>query len=168
MYKKLILLLFGAAFCFTSASAQTNSTWQLLKSPKGKFSVNMPCKPEVETQPKDANGPEITFHSCNGTHGNFVVTYADFDLLEGTKETLDAYVEGVVGDSTVVSERAILLGKIPGRELVVSVHKDGLTLIYKWRIYLSGKRIYAITVASPKPVPGEADTSKFMSSFAIQ
>ena len=168
MYNKSILLLVAAAFCVTFASAQTKSPWEVFRSAKGKFSVSMPCKPEIESQPKDAEGPELTFHSCNNTSGSFVVTYADFDVVLGKKAMLDAYVDGTVAGATLVSQKSIWLGRIPGRELVLSSTKDDVTTISKWRIYLSGKRIYSVTVATDAPVPAEADISKFMSSFAIR
>jgi hypothetical protein len=169
MLKKLVLLLTVGVLCYTTINAQAKQ-WQLVKSAEGKFTVNMPCKPVIETQPADNNAEVAAqvYHSCSNETGRFVVTYSDFDMVLDSKSMLDAYSEGTVSGGTLISKKPLLLGRIPGRELVLSSCDENAAIVYKWHIYHVGKRIYAITAGSQKPVDGAADITKFLSSFAIQ
>jgi hypothetical protein len=169
MLSKLILLLLGCVFCFTGANAQAKqSSWQLVKSAEGKFTVSMPCKPVIETQPADGDVAAQVYHSCSNEAGRFVVTYSDFGTVLDSKSMLDAYSEGTLSGGTLISKKPLLLGRIPGRELVLSSCDENAAIVYKWHIYHVGKRIYAITAGSQNPVDAAADITKFLSSFAIQ
>jgi hypothetical protein len=131
----------------------------------------MPCKPEIEIQPAEAekNIPKGTLYSCNSGTINYLITYSDFEIVLDSKSMLDAYAEGAVDGSTVISKRPLLLGRIPGRELVLTscIEGGGPPMVYKWHIYHVGKRIYAVTSASQDPISDAANVSRFMTSFAI-
>ena len=170
MLRETILLLAAVVFCFTAVCAQDPQTWQPYKSVEGRFSVSMPCKPEVQKQAAEDGedgAPASVYHNCFGPNGSYIVTYSDFDVLLDSKAMLDAYTEGTRSNGTLISEKPILLGRIPGREMVLATCDDGTSIIYKWHIYLSGKRMFAITAASGDPVGNAADVNKFLASFAI-
>lgn len=167
MLRELILLLAVGVFCLTAASAQAPQTWQPYRSAEGRFSVSMPCKPEVETQNNAEDGTTSIYHNCYGPNGSYIVTYSDFREALDSKTMLEAFAEGTRSNSTLVSEKPVLLGRLPGREMVLASCDEGTAIIYKWRIYVSGKRIYAITAASGDPVGNTADANKFFASFAI-
>ncbi len=169
MLREISLLLFAAAFFCSGVSAQT-AAWQKFKSDEGKFSVTMPCKAEVDVEkpdPEDEDAVDQTFYSCSLESGYFMVTYTDFKEVIDDKGMLDAYRDGIAEDSTIVLEKSITLGSVPGRELVLSKTIDEIEQIFKWRFYFRGHRIYAMTVGTEKPSAGSPDIMKFLNSFKI-
>ncbi len=157
------------AICCVGVDAQT-AAWQKLTSVEGKFSVMMPCKAEVDVDkpdPEDEDAADQTFYSCSLESGYFMVTYTDFKEVIDDKGMLDAYRDGIAEESTIISEKPITLGSAPGRELVLSKTTDEIKQLFKWRFYLKGKRIYALTVGTENPRLGSPDINKFLTSFKI-
>lgn len=169
MLRNLILVLFVSVLLCSGADAQT-AKWQKFSSDEGKFSVMMPCKAEVDVEkpdPEDEDAVEQTFYSCSLESGYFMVTYTDFKEVIDDKGMLDAYRDGIAEGATIVSEKSITLGSTPGRELVLSKTTDEIEQVFKWRFYLRGHRIYALTVGTEKPRAGSPDMTKFLNSFKI-
>ena len=167
-----MFLMLIAASAFISASAQSHDTWHKFKSDAGRFSVDIPCVPKIETE--DIKGIDGTsqqvYHGCNGDGGYFIVSYVDLDISAGSKSVLDKYLDGIIkgAEATLVSDTPISLQSYPGRTVITSGRVGEADVLYNWRIYLVGKRVYGVGVATLKEKGGSPDINKFLSSFAIE
>ncbi len=169
MLRKLTLLLMAGVFCFVSANAQAK--WQVVKSADGKFTASMPCKPEIEIQAADPEKktPKGTSYGCTLGATYYQITYTDFEALPPERSLLDVFVEGVTNDTAVISRKPLLLGSIKGQDVVFADCDEEAksSMIFKWRVYQKGTRIYAVTSTGPDPIPDAAHVSRFLTSFVI-
>jgi hypothetical protein len=174
MMKHLVLLLLAAAFLATGASAQTSAAaaaWTKHDSAKGKFSVMTPCafEPGTETAPEPDSDP---YHSCSASGGYFVVSYADLPAApESAKQSLlDAMRDGLVKGlkAQLLSEKKIVVGANPAREIVTLSKIDNADYVYKWRVFVNGVRAYSVGVGTLKANAASPNVDKFLTSFAAK
>ncbi|MEO7539214.1 MAG: hypothetical protein ABIV21_04260 [Pyrinomonadaceae bacterium] len=164
-----LLFIIAATYCVT-ANAQIADSWRAFRSDKGKFSVKVPCKMDLEVKkadPKDPNDIDQIYHSCDAAAGYFAVIYVDFKIVLDDKSMLDTYSGGLTEGSTLVSQKDIKLGRLPGRELVLTKNQNGVDLKFRWRVYLKGKRLYALTVGTEASAAASPDVTKFLTSFTV-
>ena len=69
---------------------------------------------------------------------------------------------------TLVNEKPITLTGNPGREFVTSQVINAAEMIFKWRIYLVGRRVYGTGVGTSKPNAAAPEVNKFLTSFTLQ
>ena len=140
-------------------------------STDGRFTVNFPQgQVEQKTDPLPYNdGTTGTMYefSVELANGNiaYMVLYNDYapnQANDDAQTVLARTRDGAVGGKTLLSDMAISLNGVPGREFTC---KDD-TWNYTVRQFLNGKRLYQLIVVSKPDVPA-TQTSDFLSSFRI-
>ena len=168
-----VVVLAGAV----SAGAQQ---MQPYTSTEGRFTVNFPqaevkqesqainlggCTPTPQ-QPCDTSTLHQFWVELANNNVSYMVMYNDYpaNYADGDPQTTLAQTrDGAVGSKTLLSDTAISLNGVPGREFTA---KDD-TYNYTVRQYLQGKRLYQLIVVSGAATPA-TQTSDFMTSFKIQ
>lgn len=140
-------------------------------STDGRFSINFP-QGDIKTDTDTINFKDGTKGSINEIYietdsGNvsYMVMYNDYRADQATADpqvVLAQTRDGAVGSKTLLSDMAISLNGVPGREFTA---KDD-TWNYTVRQFLSGKRLYQMIVVS-KPDHPAAQISDFLNSFKI-
>jgi len=102
------------------------------------------------------NGPEFVIYTV--TYDDYPPDSANDAPQVALAESRDAWVKGM----TLVSDKAIDLNGIPGREWTASNDHANLTA----RQFLKGFRLYSVAVASSKGTTATL-TSQFLNSFKI-
>jgi len=69
--------------------------------------------------------------------------------------------------SELVSEKKMRLYGYPGREFFVKKSEKGSDDFYQWRIFLVGRRVYQLAVATERKDSGSPDIAKFFTSFNL-
>jgi len=140
-------------------------------STDGRFTVNFPqaeVKQESETINLKGGGSSTLYEffvELAENNVSYMVMYNDYpgDYANGDPQTVLATTrDGAVGTKTLLSDIAISLNGVPGREFTA---KDD-TWNYTVRQYLQGKRLYQLIVVSNSSHPA-TQTSEFLSSFKI-
>jgi len=67
----------------------------------------------------------------------------------------------------VVAEKEMRLYGYPGREFFVKKADQGADDLYQWRIFLFGKRVNQIVMATERKDSGSPDIAKFFTSFNL-
>jgi hypothetical protein len=145
---------------------------QLYTSDDGRFSVQFPAgEVKHDTQPIPLQGSdsstlyEFWVESADG-NVSYMVMYNDYPANyanDGADAVLARTRNGAVKGKTLLSDMAINLNGVPGREFTA---KDD-TWNFTVRQFLKGKRLYQLIVVS-KPDNPATQTSEFMNSFKIQ
>ena len=159
------LLLFSAVLCVQVSPAQTPSStptveqiWEEYSLTDGQFIVSMPAKPASQAIPLDSKAGSLVAHilALDTAHESYVVTYVEFParldeqskskvILDGTRDKELVKVGG-----RLVKESDVSINSYPGRELTIEV-ADGFWVD---RIYLVGKRLYAVSAFTSKAASG--------------
>ena len=169
-----MLLLLAAVILSINTSAQTAATaaaWTKHDSAKGRFSVLTPCAfdPGTETAPEPNSD---AYHSCSAAGGYFVISYADLPPVPEAKKQsiLDAMRDGLVKGlkAQLLSEKKIVVGTNPARELVTVSKIDNADYIYKWRVFVNGVRAYSVGVGTLKANAASPNVDKFLTSFTAK
>jgi hypothetical protein len=147
------------------------SAWTTHNSADGGYSILMPAKPQISSQP----GKLFTVYiaSCEQPDATFTVTYFD--------PPARALAPGLV-EITMKRDRDMSMQDIEGSlrsEKKVTISKDGrdwpglasvmvnAAEIYTSRLYAVAGRMYSLQVKRPKSKDNEADVTKFFESFKI-
>ena len=164
----------AAVLFVTGVPSATGQQMQPYTSTDGRFTVQFPAG-QIKQDTRDValqgtdkvtvhefwvevdNGPAFVIY--NVTYGDFPANYtnsAPQDFLASTRDS-------VLAGKTLVSDKAIDLNGIPGREFTVS---DDQQNNYTMRQFLQGSRLYTAEVISPK---GTAPTqaSQFLNSLVL-
>jgi hypothetical protein len=179
MIRKTALLFAVTTVLTLTTAARTpqpqKQTWTTYTSAKAKFSVLTPCEFVVtsESMKLSAGDLEQIFHGCRGIAGYYTVAFSEFPTMppaNGSKAMLDNFRNGIVEGtkSKLLSEKQITLGTNPGREFTVVQGSGAQELLFKWRAYLVGKRVYGLGVGSSRSNAASPDVDKFLTSFKPQ
>ena len=175
MLKRFLVLLAAAAALSTAAFAQAESAWTKYTSPTAKFSILVPCTFKVTTGTVKAPGGDIeqTYHQCLGAPRYYIVSAAQFATAPAAADrqaVMEGFRSGVVESmkGMVVSEKPFTAAGNSGIEFVMSQTKDGMELIYKWRVHLAEKMLYGTGVATAKSNLPAPEVDKFLTSFSLQ
>ena len=147
--------------------------WENFNSPEGRFNILMPTKPKLEVKEVDSRVGKLTLYaySASNNTGYFIVSYADYPAEPNEKETmLDAVRTGVLNGLSVAmsgTEKKIAIFGYPGREFSASKTVQDTEVIFTWRIYLVGRRLYQLAVVTPKADANSPDIAKFLTSFEL-
>ena len=171
MLRRTIFLLLIGTLAFVTVAAQKKPAWKKFRSVAGRFSINVPCQPEIKTEDVD-NGHGTSkqiYQTCGNDDGYYLVSYIDLDVAKGDA-SLNEYRDGIVkgANGSVVSETSISKGSAPGRDLVVIGRSAAGVLNYNLHLYLVGKRLYCIGTVTPTDKYDLALINKFLSSFALE
>lgn len=141
-------------------------------SSDGRFFVQFPgVEVKHDTQPISLQGTdtstlyEFWTESADG-NVSYMVMYNDYPAQyanDGSDAVLARTRDGATKGKTLLSDMAISLNGVPGREFTA---KDD-TWNFTVRQFLSGKRLYQLIIVS-KPSAPATQTSDFLNSFKIQ
>ncbi|MFZ0340398.1 MAG: hypothetical protein WAL45_20405 [Terracidiphilus sp.] len=140
-------------------------------STDGRFTVNFPqgeVKQSTDSIPyKDGTTGTMYEFTIELAGGNiaYMVMYNDYSAAQATGDpqaVLTNTRDGAIGTKTLLSDTAISLNGVPGREFTA---KDD-NWNYAVRQYLAGKRLYQLIVVSNNANPA-TQISDFMTSFKI-
>ena len=156
------------------ASAAGQQT-QTIASIVGRFTVDFPAgeigesRDEIPLQGADKETVHqmgVELHNGPASVVEYVVIYEDFppSYTKGAPQDFlvarrDTFAKG----KTLLSDKAINLNGIPGREWTASNDHANLTT----RQFLQGSRLYTVSVASSKGTTA-TQASQFLNSFQIQ
>ncbi len=140
-------------------------------STDGRFTVNFPQgSVSQSTDPitfKDGTSGTMNEFSVEENGGNvaYMVMYNDYraDQANGDPQTVLANTrDGAVSGKTLLSDMAISLNGVPGREFTAKDDKWNYTV----RQFISGKRLYQLIIVSNPDNPA-TQISDFLNSFKI-
>ena len=163
--------------CFAAVLFVCSAVWavgqqlQPYTSSEGRFTVQFPTG-EVghDTQPVALQGSdsstlyEFWVESADG-NVSYMVMYNDYPsnyANDGADAVLARTRDGAVKGKTLLSDIAINLNGVPGREFTAKDDNWNYTV----RQFLQGKRLYQLIIVS-KPDHPATQTSDFLSSFKI-
>lgn len=170
----MILLLNGAGLAF-----QERVEWPTLSIAEGRFSVLMPTKPETGVRDVDTTVGKLalyTFASSN-TIGYFLLSYADYPNEASTATQQEAVLDGVRGgvlkglDAELISETRVTLRGHPGREFRAKKLSEGSEVVYSWKLFLVGRRLYQMGGSyhqGQRAVGGHSEVLHVVSAFKLE
>jgi uncharacterized protein (TIGR03067 family) len=147
--------------------AEEKVTWQKATLKGMKAEVQFPGKPTT------MEGGTMLFLLGKAFYVAAASATSDIDLTDKdeVKKSLDKARDLFTRDlkgkdlkGKVVSEKDIKLGKYPGRAFDIKVAGE----IVRARIYLTGTRMYQVTVTGSKELVDGADAKKFLDSLKIE
>jgi hypothetical protein len=167
----IIVLVSSVAVAF-----QTDQAWPTFDSPEGRFSVVLPTKPTVEVKDIDSAVGKLTMYAYSSSNNvaYFMVSFGDYpkDPTDAAqKETvLDGVRSGVVKglEGTLLSETKITIDGHPGRAFKAKRIVEGSEMVFNWKIYLVGRRLYQMAVATTTPNAESPDVGRFLASFKLK
>lgn len=172
--KKLRLLLILCMFTSASTVAQTDADWRQVRSAAGRFSIDFPCNPEIETKTVRSGAGSVVQNNykCAGANGFFLVTYSDYPNLGATdKARLDITRDSIVqaASGRLMSESSVrLAARHPGREFDFTAVNPAGAFFFRTRAFLvRPRRIYTLMVGSSRERWSDSDATKFLLSFAL-
>lgn len=169
--QKLYTRMAVAIVMFTAVVAAGGQQMQPYTSTDGRFTVNFPQGAvKQDTQQVALSGSdsstlyEFWVESADG-NVSYMVMYNDYPANyanDGADAILARTRDGAIKGKTLLSDIAINLNGVPGREFTA---KDD-TWNFTVRQFIQGKRLYQLIVVS-KPADPATQTSDFMNSFRI-
>jgi hypothetical protein len=154
----------------------TNSnTWQDYTSEAGKFSVQMPNKPEERAEERKTEIATVKMNMAVSEFKDsaYFASYADFpekfpddEIQPRLEEAMKGIVGGLKGKVTTSKESK--LGKASCRDFEASGKIQAIEALFKGRICLSdNRRFYQMFVLAPATKFSNADVDRFLGSFKI-
>jgi hypothetical protein len=166
------LLLAGLVLVAGPLAAHDDKKYE---SRAGKYAVEFPGKPMVETKKTDEG--ELNIASVAEKGGGFMVIYTDLpaDKLKDTKpkDLLASGEKGLVDGfkAKINSSKDIEFGKdkYPARQLTATafIPDEAVTINLRLTIILANNRLYQVFVFGPKELPTSPEANKFFDSFEI-
>jgi hypothetical protein len=149
--------------------------WEKFSSPEGRFRVQMPVAPKASSREVDTPAGKLMLYvyDLSNDLGYFTATYADYPIaprdFAHAEEVLDSVRDGVLSGvkGQLTSEKKITVRTHPGREFTASSKVQDVDLVFTWRIYLVGRRLYQLAVATNSKNAGHPDIAKFLTSFDL-
>jgi hypothetical protein len=172
MTKKILASLSLIMLVALSAPAQTPAGWVKFSPPGSPhFSVLLPTEPREKTETKKSRNGPFTAHmfaSIGPLSEVYAVVWTDYHLKfdmnvqDELEVNRDAFVKSL--DAKLLSTTPIKLGEHPGIEFKAEM--PGKADIVA-RIYVVGRRPYALTILSPVGRDSSAGRERFFSSFRL-
>ncbi|HEV2884961.1 MAG TPA: hypothetical protein VGW36_08890 [Pyrinomonadaceae bacterium] len=171
----------------TIASAfQAGAPWKTFNSAEGRFSVLMPSDPKVEVKDVDSAVGKLTLYtySSSSSAGYLMASYGDYPRepsgTAATEKVLDDVTSGVLkslGGEKVSENKIKLKGptyaggtlvEYPGREFTANKTLESGEVVFSWKIYLVGRRLYQLAMVTSKAQAGDPEVQKFLGSFEVK
>ncbi len=156
-------------------TASTNS-WQDYKSSAGKFSVQVPSKPQEQSQEQKTNVGTIKLHMviAEASDSGYFVGYADFpnkianpaDIQKGLGDSVKGSVANLKG--VIKSEKEYMLGDVPCRDFEASGKVKATDVSMRGRFCLAGNRLYQVFALGAADKIAATDVDRFIKSFKIE
>lgn len=170
------LLVLGAVVG-ASPVATAQAKWESVTSKEGRFTVEMPKPPDTNRTRtrKGAGGVVKTLTvGCKTESGAYLVYRIDLPtaIVQGAEEyELDAVRDDLAREwnGTVLAEKKVKAGLRVGRDFTVRgtpAEETGVSTV-RVRMYLDGKTIYAVLVASAPNRELPEGAGRFLGSLAI-
>jgi hypothetical protein len=174
MVKKTCSVTLAILLCSGMVFAQQPVEWTKVNSLEGRFSVELPSKPEPGSREVDSAVGKLmlyTFAASNKT-GHFLISYADYPnepASAAQKGVLDGVTSGVIKglEAELITETTFSLRGYPGREFRAKRTVDGNEVIFSWKTLLAGRRLYQMGVVTAKADAESPDIQKFFTSFQL-
>ena len=149
--------------------------WQDYKSSAGKFSVQLPSKPQEQSQDQttDVGTIKLNMVIAESNDSGYFVGYADFpnkvsnpaDIQKGLADSVKGSVANLKGE--IKSEKEFLLGDVPCRDFEAGGKVQATDVSMKGRFCLAGNRLYQVFALGAKDKIAIADVDRFITSFKI-
>lgn len=169
---KRTLVLGGLLLMGSVAPSQTAAGWKTLLSRDGHFSIRMPAAAQETLVPSHEEGGTVRqyFYQARAPYGNDYVVSC-WDYTDAPRRHLDL---SDLDDAATVQRgelarpstpvKKLLLGRVPGREFRTA-RPDGKTDYF--RFYLTGRRLYSISVAANGRQNTPEESRAFLDSFRL-
>ena len=169
MLKSMLLGLVLALAATAGAAAQS---WSEYRSAEGRYRIEMPGTPELETEPVEMLDREVPMMQAivGREEATYLAAYMDFPAeVIGSlppAKVLENARDGAAEGFKLLSDKALTVAGSPGREYVIEQDK-GVVLVM--RIALVGPRLYQMVVVTIAPggTADRPDTRRFLDSFAL-
>ena len=152
------------------------NSWQDYKSSAGKFTVQVPSKPQEQSQEQKTNVGTIKLNMviAEASESGYFVGYADFpnkiantaDIQKGLGDSVKGSVANLKG--VIKSEKEYMLGDIPCRDFEASGKVQTTDVSMKGRFCLAGNRLYQVFALGAADKIAAADVDRFIKSFKIE
>jgi hypothetical protein len=155
----------------------TNSEgWQDYKSAAGKFSIQLPSKPQEQSQDQktDVGTIKLNMVIAEANDSGYFVGYADFpnkianpaDVQKGLSDSVKGSVGNLKGE--IKSEKESTLGDIPCRDFEATGKVKTTDVSMKGRFCLADNRLYQVFALGAKDKLATTDVDRFITSFKIE
>ena len=167
--------IFALLCCGWGLAFQQTAEWSKLDSVEGRFSASMPSKPEPGTLDVDTNFGKVSLYTFSSSSqvAQLVMSYADYprepsDVAQYEK-VLDGVRDGVLKGlkADLISETRVVLKNHPGRELRAKKMSGEVEIVFTWKMYLVGRRLYQLGAATTKADAEAPDLQRFFNSFQL-
>ena len=159
----------------TKVDDKNAAGWQDYKSSAGKFSVQLPSKPQEQSQDQttDVGTIKLNMVIAESNDSGYFVGYADFpnkvsnpaDIQKGLADSVKGSVANLKGE--IKSEKEFLLGDVPCRDFEAGGKVQSTDVSMKGRFCLAGNRLYQVFALGAKDKIAIADVDRFITSFKI-
>lgn len=160
----------------TKVDDKNAAGWQDYKSSAGKFSVQLPSKPQEQSQDQktDVGTIKLNMVIAESNDSGYFVGYADFpnkisnpaDIQKGLADSVKGSVANLKGE--IKSEKEFLLGDVPCRDFEAGGKVQSTDVSMKGRFCLAGNRLYQVFALGAKDKIAIADVDRFITSFKIE
>ena len=150
--------------------------WQEYKSAAGKFTIQVPSKPQEQSQDQttDVGTIKLNMVIAEASDSGYFVGYADFpskvadpaDIQKGLADSVKGSVSNLKGE--IKSEKEYLLGDVPCRDFEAGGKVQTTDVSMKGRFCLADNRLYQVFVLGAKEKFATADVDRFITSFKIE
>lgn len=156
-------------------SSANAAGWQDYKSAAGKFSIQVPSKPQEQSQDQktDVGNIKLNMVIAESNDSGYFVGYADFpnkianpdDVQKGLADSVKGSVANLKGE--IKSEKESKLGDVPCRDFEASGKVQATDVLMKGRFCLADNRLYQVFALGAKDKLAIADVDRFITSFKI-
>ena len=149
--------------------------WQEYKSAAGKFAIQVPSKPQEQSQDQttDVGTIKLNMVIAEASDSGYFVGYADFpnkvadpaDIQKGLADSVKGSVSNLKGE--IKSEKEYMLGDVPCRDFEAGGKVQATDVSMKGRFCLADNRLYQVFVLGAKEKFSTTDVDRFITSFKI-
>jgi hypothetical protein len=158
-------------------AASSNAVgWQDYKSSTGKFSVQVPSKPQEQSQDQvtDVGTIKLNMVIAEANDSGYFVGYADLptkvanpdDMQKGLATSVKGLVGSIKGE--IKSEKESSLGDIPCRDFESEGKVQSRDVSMKGKFCLADNRLYQVFALGAKDKFSTVDVERFITSFKIE
>jgi hypothetical protein len=153
-------------------TAYQGTEWKSFSPKDAAFSILFPGPPTEQKNPVKTPSGTIDIYLCEvvTTEGKYVVSWSEFPADSIKPNTEDQRLNNA-RDAAVASakgklkrEKALLLDKYPGRELVIEIEGKPTVLM---RMYAVKNRLYQVVVVGSIDMVTSKEAAKFLDSFKL-
>ncbi|MEP6923306.1 MAG: hypothetical protein ABI954_02475 [Pyrinomonadaceae bacterium] len=154
--------------------------WRMFEPAGGYFRVSLPTQPVGNVIPFETKDSTLDMHffSSQSKSSVYTVSYVDFDIplkdskaLEAAFDTAGGEIKSKIPSAIMISEKKLMLGKIPGREFIFENGAQN----FRAQMYLVKQRAYFAQLTRPQlnNLPAallkvyQVESDKFFNSFQI-